>query len=53
MKPAEIFRDTPGEKVLVSGNEALIRGIFESGVKFTNTLQEIPYFGIHAGILIP
>jgi len=53
LKPAEIFRDTPGEKVLVSGNEALIRGIFESGVKFTNTLQEIPYFGIHAGILIP
>jgi len=53
LKPAEIFRDTPGKKVLVSGNEALIRGIFESGVKFTNTLQEIPYLGIHAGILIP
>ena len=53
MKPAEIFRDTPGKKVLMSGNEALTRGIFESGVNFTNTLQEIPYFGIHAGILIP
>ena len=53
MKPAEIFRDTPGKKVLMSGNEALTRGIFESGVKFINHLQEIPYFGIHAGILIP
>ena len=53
MKPAEIFSDTPGKKVLMSGNEALTRGIFEAGVKFTNTLQEIPYFGIHAGILIP
>ena len=53
MKPVEIFSDTPGKKVLMSGNEALTRGIFESGVKFTNTLQEIPYFGILAGILIP
>lgn len=53
LKPAEIFSNTPGKKVLMSGNEALNRGIFESGVKFTNALQEIPYFGIHAGILIP
>ena len=53
LKPTEIFSNTPGKKVLMSGNEALTRGIYESGVKFTNTLQEIPYFGIHAGILIP
>lgn len=53
MKPAEIFSNTPGKKVLMSGNEALTRGIFESGVKFTNALQEIPYFGSHSGILIP
>jgi len=53
LKPTEIFSNTPGKKVLMSGNEALTRGIFESGVKFTNTLQDIPYFGIHAGILIP
>ena len=52
MKPAEIFSNTPGNKVLMSGNEALTRGIFESGVKFTNTLQETPNFGIHVGILI-
>jgi len=53
LKPAEIFSNTPGKKVLMSGNEALTRGIIESGAKITNAIQEIPYFGIHAGILIP
>jgi len=53
LKPTEIFSNTPGKKVLLTGNEALTRGIFESGVKFTNALQEIPYFGSHSGILIP
>lgn len=52
LKPTEILSNTPGKKGLMSGNEALTRGIYESGVKFTNTLREIPYFGIHAGILI-
>jgi indolepyruvate ferredoxin oxidoreductase alpha subunit len=53
LNPAEIFSNTPGKKVLMSGNEALTRGIFESGFKFTNALREIPYFGNHTGILIP
>jgi len=53
LKPTEIFSNTPGKKVLLTGNEAITRGIFESGVKFTNALQEIPYFGSHSGILIP
>lgn len=53
MNPAEIFSNIPGKIVLMSGNEALTRGIFESGFKFTNALREIPYFGNHTGILIP
>lgn len=42
MKIAELFQDSPGKKVLISGNEAFARGIFESGVRFAANYPGTP-----------
>ena len=42
MQLFELFENFPGKRVLVSGVEAIVRGIFESGVKFTSIYPETP-----------
>ena len=42
MKLSELFKDSSGKKVLMSGNEAFARGIFESGVKFAANYPGTP-----------
>lgn len=42
MKVAEIFRDAPGKRVLMSGNEAFARGIYESGVRYSANYPGTP-----------
>ncbi len=42
LKSSELFQDSPGKKAILSGNEALARGIFESGVKFTANYPGTP-----------
>ncbi|MFX1238468.1 MAG: hypothetical protein ACFE8P_12210, partial [Promethearchaeota archaeon] len=39
---SEIFIDAPGKKVLMSGNEAFARGIFEAGVRFSANYPGTP-----------
>lgn len=38
----ELFENSPGKRVLMSGNEAFARGIFESGVKFAANYPGTP-----------
>lgn len=42
MNLSELFEDSPGKRVLMSGNEAFARGIFESGVKFAANYPGTP-----------
>ncbi len=42
LKLSELFQNSPGRKVILSGNEALARGIFESGVKFAANYPGTP-----------
>lgn len=42
MKLSELFEDSPGKEVLLSGNEAFARGIYESGVVFTSNYPGTP-----------
>ena len=42
MKLPELFQDAPGKKVLMSGNEAFARGIYEAGVKFAANYPGTP-----------
>ncbi|MFX0071058.1 MAG: thiamine pyrophosphate-dependent enzyme [Candidatus Hermodarchaeota archaeon] len=42
MNLSELFKDDPGKKRLLSGNEAFARGIFESGVKFAANYPGTP-----------
>ncbi|MBY8981642.1 MAG: indolepyruvate ferredoxin oxidoreductase subunit alpha [Candidatus Lokiarchaeota archaeon] len=42
MKLSELFEDSSGKKVLLSGNEALSRGIFEAGVCFAANYPGTP-----------
>ena len=42
MKLSELFENSPGNKVLMSGNEAFARGIFEAGVKFAANYPGTP-----------
>ena len=42
MRLDELFEDSPGKKVLLSGNEALARGIFEAGVAFSANYPGTP-----------
>ncbi|MHA1338147.1 MAG: hypothetical protein ACTSPW_20830 [Promethearchaeota archaeon] len=42
MKLSELFEDSPGKEVLISGNEAFARGIFESGVGFASNYPGTP-----------
>ena len=42
MKISELFEDSPGKKVLLSGNEAFARGIFEAGVRFAANYPGTP-----------
>jgi len=39
---SELFEDSPGKRVLMSGNEAFARGIFESGVRFAANYPGTP-----------
>jgi indolepyruvate ferredoxin oxidoreductase alpha subunit len=42
LKLSELFQDSPGKKVLLSGNEAFARGIFESGIRFAANYPGTP-----------
>lgn len=42
MELSELFEDSPGKRVLMSGNEAFARGIFESGVRFAANYPGTP-----------
>ncbi|TFF90522.1 MAG: indolepyruvate ferredoxin oxidoreductase subunit alpha [Promethearchaeota archaeon] len=42
MNVIELFQDKPGNKVLISGNEAFARGIFEAGVRFAANYPGTP-----------
>lgn len=42
MNTANLFQDNPGNKVLISGNEAFARGIFEAGVRFAANYPGTP-----------
>ena len=42
MNTAELFQDNPGKKVLISGNEAFARGIYEAGVRFAANYPGTP-----------
>lgn len=42
MRLDELFEDSPGKNVLLSGNEALARGIFEAGVAFSANYPGTP-----------
>ncbi|MFX1276237.1 MAG: thiamine pyrophosphate-dependent enzyme [Promethearchaeota archaeon] len=42
VKVSEIFENSPGKKVLMSGNEAFARGIYESGVRFAANYPGTP-----------
>ena len=42
MKNFEILKDAPGEKLILLGNEAIIRGALESGVQFVTTYPGTP-----------
>jgi len=42
VKVADLFQDKPGKKVLISGNEAFARGIFEAGVRFAANYPGTP-----------
>ncbi len=39
---SKLFKDEPGKKILMSGNEAFARGIFEAGVKFSANYPGTP-----------
>jgi len=39
---ADLFQDSEGKKVLISGNEAFARGIFEAGVRFAASYPGTP-----------
>jgi len=42
MKLSELFEDSSGKEVLMSGNEAFARGIYEAGVRFTANYPGTP-----------
>jgi len=42
MKISELFKDSPGKTVHLSGNEAFARGIFEAGVSFSANYPGTP-----------
>ncbi|TFF96080.1 MAG: indolepyruvate ferredoxin oxidoreductase subunit alpha [Promethearchaeota archaeon] len=42
MQISELFIDSPGKKVLMSGNEAFARGIYEAGIKFASNYPGTP-----------
>jgi len=42
LKLSILFEDSPGKKVLISGNEAFARGIYESGVTFAANYPGTP-----------
>ncbi|TXT67697.1 MAG: putative Indolepyruvate oxidoreductase subunit IorA [Promethearchaeota archaeon] len=42
MKLSQLFEDAAGKKVLMSGNEAFARGIFEAGVRFAANYPGTP-----------
>ena len=42
MNTTDLFQDSPGKKVLISGNEAFARGIFEAGVRFAANYPGTP-----------
>ena len=42
MKLTELFQDAPNKKLLLSGNDAFARGIFEAGVRFAANYPGTP-----------
>ncbi len=42
MNVTDLFQNSPGKKVLISGNEAFARGIFEAGVRFAANYPGTP-----------
>lgn len=42
MNTSELFEESKGKKVLMSGNEAFARGIYEAGVRFTANYPGTP-----------